>query len=128
MKYATLLQFHWWHSWDFANLADRPRCAQELIRSLLQKLPYKQNRLSNKTLSCNFVSYDYMQNQCHYESWMCVSAVHCDLEDCSAFTMAFNPLALELDIYSLAHHLCKMWIFYEPRRVTLGNTRHFVEE
>jgi len=39
-----------------------------------------------------------------------------------------NPLALELDIYSLAHHLCKMWIFYEPRRVTLGNTRHFVEE
>jgi len=23
----------------------------------------------------------------------------------------FNPLALELDIYSLAHHLCKMWIF-----------------
>jgi len=40
----------------------------------------------------------------------------------------FNPLALELDICSLAHHLCNMWIFYEPRRVTLGNTRHFVEE
>ena len=40
----------------------------------------------------------------------------------------FNPLALELDIYSLAHHLCKMLIFYEPRRVTVGNTRHFVEE
>ena len=40
----------------------------------------------------------------------------------------FNPLALELDIYSLAHHLCKMWIFYERKRVTLGNTRHFVEE
>jgi len=39
-----------------------------------------------------------------------------------------NPLALELDIYSLEHHLCKMWIFYEPRRITLGNTRHFVEE
>jgi len=39
-----------------------------------------------------------------------------------------NPLVLELDIYSLAHHLCKMWIFYEPGRVTLGNTRHFVEE
>jgi len=38
------------------------------------------------------------------------------------------PLALELDIYSLSHHLCKMWIFYEPRRVALGNTRHFVEE
>ena len=30
--------------------------------------------------------------------------------------------------YSLAHHFCKMWIFYEPRRVTVGNTRHFVEE
>jgi len=29
-----------------------------------------------------------------------------------------NPLALELDIYGLAHHLCKMWISYEPRRVT----------
>jgi len=39
-----------------------------------------------------------------------------------------NPLAPELDIYSLAHHLCTTWIFYEPRRVTLGNTRHFVEE
>jgi len=46
----------------------------------------------------------------------------------AAFTMLFNPLALELDIYSLAHHLRKMLIFYEPRRVTLGNTRHFVEE
>ena len=23
----------------------------------------------------------------------------------------FNPLALELDIYSLAYHLCEMWIF-----------------
>ena len=41
---------------------------------------------------------------------------------------SINPLALELDIYSLAHNLCKMWIFYEPRRVTLGNTRNFVEE
>ena len=40
----------------------------------------------------------------------------------------FNPLALELDIYSSAHDLCKMWIFCEPRRVTLGNTRHFVEK
>ena len=39
-----------------------------------------------------------------------------------------NPLTLELDIYSLAHHLCKMCIFYEPRRVALGNTRNFVEE
>ena len=38
-----------------------------------------------------------------------------------------NPLALELDIYSSAHHLCTMWIFYEPRRVTLGDTRHFVD-
>jgi len=39
-----------------------------------------------------------------------------------------NRLALELDIYGLAHHLCKMRLFYEPSRVTLGNTRHFVEE
>jgi len=40
----------------------------------------------------------------------------------------FNPLVLELDIYSLAHHLCKMLILYEPRKLKLGNTRHFVEE
>jgi len=40
----------------------------------------------------------------------------------------FNPLALELHIYSLTHHLCNMWIFYEARRVKLGNARHFVEE
>jgi len=39
-----------------------------------------------------------------------------------------NPLALELYIYSLANRLCKMWISYEPRNVTSGNTRHFVEE
>ena len=39
-----------------------------------------------------------------------------------------NPLALQLGFYSLAHHLCKMWIFYDPSRLTLGNTRHFVEE
>jgi len=39
-----------------------------------------------------------------------------------------NPLAMKLDLHSLAHHLCKMWIFYKPRRVTLGNTRHFVEQ
>jgi len=31
-----------------------------------------------------------------------------------------NPLALELDIYSLAHQLCKMWIFYELSSVKLG--------
>jgi len=30
-----------------------------------------------------------------------------------------NPLALELDIYSLTHRLCKMLIFYEPRRVNI---------
>jgi len=42
--------------------------------------------------------------------------------------VVFNPLAPELDIFSLAHHLCKMLIFYEPGRVALGNTRHFVEE
>jgi hypothetical protein len=39
-----------------------------------------------------------------------------------------NPLALELDMQIVAHHLCKMWIFYEPKKVTLWNTRHFVEE
>ena len=34
-----------------------------------------------------------------------------------------NPLVLKLEIYSLAHHSCEMWIFYEPRSVTPGNTR-----
>ena len=43
-------------------------------------------------------------------------------------TREFNHLVLELDIYSLAHHLCKMSTFYEPRRLILGNTRHFMEE
>ena len=38
-----------------------------------------------------------------------------------------NPLATELGIYSLAHHLYKWWIYYEPSRVTLGNTCYFVE-
>jgi len=37
----------------------------------------------------------------------------------------FNHLAPKLDIYSSAHHLCKMLIFYEPRRVTLGNNTTF---
>ena len=27
-----------------------------------------------------------------------------------------NPLALEMDIEIVAHHLCKMWIFYERKR------------
>ena len=40
---------------------------------------------------------------------------------------SLNPLALRLDIYSLTHYLCKV-SFYEPRRVTLGNTLQFVEE
>jgi len=43
-------------------------------------------------------------------------------------SVTINPLALELDIYSLAQRLCKMWIFYEPRRITSGNTRRFVDE
>jgi len=38
-------------------------------------------------------------------------------QECLDISCKFNPLALELDIYSLAHHLCKRWIFYEPRRV-----------
>jgi hypothetical protein len=37
----------------------------------------------------------------------------------------FNPLALKLDIYSLARHLCKKLIFYEPRRITLGKKTTF---
>jgi len=40
----------------------------------------------------------------------------------------FNPLDLQQDIYSLARHLNKILIFYEPRCLTLVNTRYFVEE
>ena len=43
-------------------------------------------------------------------------------------TSTLNPLALELDIYIVAHLLYKMWIFYVPKQVTLWNTRHSVEE
>jgi len=28
----------------------------------------------------------------------------------------FNPLVLELDIYNLAYHLCKLWIFYKSKK------------
>ena len=40
------------------------------------------------------------------------------------FNDRFNPLALEMDISIVAHHLCKMWIFYEPKKLTIWNTRH----
>ena len=40
-------------------------------------------------------------------------------------TQMINPLALELYIYSLVHHLCNMWIFCEPKNVTLGNKSTF---
>jgi hypothetical protein len=66
------------------------------------------------------------------DSWpylsVCLVLTHPMTSLAAQILMLFNPLALELDIYSLAHHLCKMWIFCEPRRLTLGNTRHFVEE
>ena len=44
---------------------------------------------------------------------------------CRENSSLINPLALELDIYSLAHHLCKKWIFHDPRRVALGNNTTF---
>jgi len=57
-----------------------------------------------------------------------MTAVQSPVWNVLSSTTLLNPLVLELDIYSLAHHLCKMWIFYEPRRITLGNTRHFLEK
>ena len=56
----------------------------------------------------------------HAKSWV--------TEASSRKRAPLNPLTLELNIYSLAHHLRKMWIFYKPIRITLRNTRHFVEE
>jgi len=75
-----------------------------------------------------FHLHTFMIEQC---VCMCVLIIiHVALVYCPTCFMHFdfNPLVLELDIYVFAHHLCKMRIFYEPRRVTLGNTRHFVEE
>ena len=62
--------------------------------------------------------------QCAHSFWHSWAEVNLEVY----WHPSINPLALQLDIYSLAHHLCKLWIYYEPRRVTLGNTRHFVEE
>ena len=63
------------------------------------------------------------------------TSVNFDLYWCLCLTLRanvregpINSLTLELDIHSSAHRLCKTSIFYEPRRLTLGNTRHFVEE
>ena len=61
-------------------------------------------------------------------NWKCIHNMWIELITKDDIKTYINHLALELDIYSLAHHLRKMWIFYEPRRVTFGNTRHFVEE
>jgi hypothetical protein len=80
-------------------------------------------KYSVSTCYASKIKNSYLRNKCRYmqkhTSSTCNNALH---------DLTFNPLALELGIYSLAHHLCKMWIFYEPRRITLGNTRHFVEE
>ena len=42
--------------------------------------------------------------------------------------LKINPLALEMDILIVAHHLYKMWIFYETQQIRLWNTRHSAEE
>ena len=48
-------------------------------------------------------------------------------EICNVSAINFNLLAVDLDIYVFVHPLCKMWIFYEPNKTTLWNTKHFVE-
>lgn len=35
---------------------------------------------------------------------------------------------MNLDIKISAHTLCKMRIFYEPKKGALGNTQHFVDK
>ena len=34
---------------------------------------------------------------------------------CQNTEMPINPLAMEMDIEIVAHHLCKIWMFYEPK-------------
>jgi len=62
----------------------------------------------------NVVTCDQLRKK-HY---LCIESVvkHRVSSDFST-TLYINPLALDLDIYSSAHHLCEMWLFYEPRRV-----------
>ena len=39
-------------------------------------------------------------------------------------TNQINHLEVNLDIQISAHPLCKMLIFYEPKRIALRNTQH----
>jgi hypothetical protein len=63
-------------------------------------------------------------NSFRYSYWTYVYKTHNSLavllhniEDAAKCRLlCINPLALELDIYIVAHHLCKMWIFYEPKK------------
>ena len=59
--------------------------------------------------------------RCEISSFVVLDLYFFEDKEC----VAINPLALELDIYSLAHHLCKMLIFYKPRSVTPGNNKTF---
>jgi len=52
----------------------------------------------------------------------------CLLPNESVTKSYINPSALEMDIQITAHHLCKTWILYKPKKVTLWNTRHSVQE
>jgi hypothetical protein len=76
-----------------------------------------------------FKKEDWLPQNYIFMEWEFFSHSPCSVLPEGVFVLfKINPLALELDIYSSAHHLCEMWIFYEPRRVTLGNTWQFVEE
>ena len=101
---------------NFPQYATWISCGKEPKRELVLKTPKETHIERHKSRSAPRRSVEDL-NQTSGSS-------HFKIIECSLL----NPLALELDTYSLAHHLCKMWIFYEPRRITLGNTRHFVEE
>jgi len=68
-------------------------------------------------LPFSFISFlDFLLFYC--KLFICTPA-HRTVTYTEYYTICYiNPLAPELDIYSLAHHLWTMWTFYETRRVT----------
>ena len=42
--------------------------------------------------------------------------------------LQINPLASHLDDDILPHNLHNIWVFYEPQKITLWNTEHFVKK
>ena len=51
-----------------------------------------------------------------------------DLNSAPLTMILFNPLTLDLGIQIEAHHLSKMWIFYEPKKMHVMKYTTFCRE